>query len=322
MSNDNSKPAVSVICTAYNHEKYIRQCLEGFVMQKTDFPFEVIVHDDASTDGTADIIREFAAKYPDIIKPVLQTENQYSQSIPIMRTFMYPIAQGDFFAYCEGDDYWIDPDKLQRQYDYLTEHPEYTLCAHNVYAHNLTTGKKYMYTKFQFECNPKVDAVIMGGGSYFATNSLLVRKEAVLDLPECFRSKGFGDYQIAMHAAITGKCHVFVEFMSVTNRGVEGSWTSRNFNDESKRVVHYRKVIDLLQTIDKYYDGKYHAPISKTISKHEFDIALLEKDYKVMVRPEHKKRFRKQYKTGKERFRIYLKAWFPHLARAYRKITR
>ena len=113
------KPMVSVFCTAYNHEAYIRDALEGFVSQQTNFPFEVLIHDDASTDGTANIIREYAQKYPNIIRPVYQTQNQYSQKVPIIKTFLGPIAQGKYIAYCEGDDYWCDPLKLQRQVDFL-----------------------------------------------------------------------------------------------------------------------------------------------------------------------------------------------------------
>lgn len=110
---------VSIRCTAYNHEKYIRDALEGFVMQKTNFRFEAIVHDDASTDGTAAIIREYADKYPDIIKPIYETENQYSKHDGSLARIMNEACKGKYIAFCEGDDYWIDPFKLQKQVDIL-----------------------------------------------------------------------------------------------------------------------------------------------------------------------------------------------------------
>ena len=113
---------VSIFCQTYNHEPYIRQCIEGFLMQKTDFSFEVLVHDDASTDQTADIIREYEIKYPGIIKPIYQTENQFSKGISISITFQYPRAKGKYIAFCEGDDYWIDPLKLQKQVDILEKY--------------------------------------------------------------------------------------------------------------------------------------------------------------------------------------------------------
>ena len=119
---------VSIRCLVYNHEPYIRQCLDGFVMQKTNFRFEAIVHDDASTDGTAAIIREYAEKYPDIIKPIFETENQYSKGNGALRKIMDAHMRGKYIALCEGDDYWIDPLKLQKQVDYMEEHPECSMC--------------------------------------------------------------------------------------------------------------------------------------------------------------------------------------------------
>lgn len=110
---------VSIHCITYNHEPYIRDCLDGFVMQKTNFRFEAIVHDDASTDGTADIIREYASKYPEIIKPIFETENQYSKRDGSLTRIMNAACKGKYVAVCEGDDYWINPYKLQKQVDFL-----------------------------------------------------------------------------------------------------------------------------------------------------------------------------------------------------------
>lgn len=123
-TTESSLPLVSIRCITYNHEPFIRQCLEGFVMQQTNFPFEAIVHDDASTDGTAAIIREYAEKYPDIIKPIYETENQYSKHDGSLRKIMDAHMRGKYIAICEGDDYWIDPLKLQKQVDFMESHPE------------------------------------------------------------------------------------------------------------------------------------------------------------------------------------------------------
>lgn len=119
-----STPLVTIRCLVYNHEPYLRQCLDGFVMQKTDFPFEAIVHDDASTDRSAEIIREYAEKYPNIIKPIFETENQYSKRNGSIRRIMNEHTRGKYVALCEGDDYWIDPYKLQKQVDFLERHPD------------------------------------------------------------------------------------------------------------------------------------------------------------------------------------------------------
>ncbi len=119
-----NNPLVSIRCLVYNHGPYLRQCLDGFVMQKTDFAFEAIVHDDASTDNSAMIIREYAEKYPGIIKPIYESENQYRKGTigKIMDNAVSPSSK--YIAMCEGDDYWTDSLKLQKQVDYMEAHPK------------------------------------------------------------------------------------------------------------------------------------------------------------------------------------------------------
>ncbi len=132
---DINQPVVSVRCITYNHENYIAQALDGFLMQKTNFPFEVIVHDDASPDKTADIVREYEKKYPAIIKAIYQTENQYSKRDGTIARIMNEACKGKYIALCEGDDYWIDENKLQMQVDFLEENPEYGMCFHGALEH-------------------------------------------------------------------------------------------------------------------------------------------------------------------------------------------
>ena len=122
---------ISILCVTYNHENYIRKTLEGFLQQKGNFSYEIIVHDDASTDGTTDILKEYQKKYPDIIRLVLQTENQYSQKKKILFDFLFPEVRGKYIAICEGDDEWIYEGKLQRQFLRMEEYPEVSLCIHN-----------------------------------------------------------------------------------------------------------------------------------------------------------------------------------------------
>lgn len=127
------KPEVSVCCITYNHENFISEALDGFLMQETNFPFEVIVRDDASPDRTADIIREYEKKYPNIIKPIYELENGYQKGIkPSSVTFKK--AVGKYIALCEGDDYWTDEKKLQIQKDFLDKNEEYVICYTDVEA--------------------------------------------------------------------------------------------------------------------------------------------------------------------------------------------
>jgi glycosyltransferase involved in cell wall biosynthesis len=132
-ASSHEKPLVSILCACYNHESFIEDALNGFLMQRTDFPFEVIINDDASTDGSVEIINKYARLYPKIIKPILQTENQYGKGIKAF-FFTSGEAKGKYFALCQGDDYWLDETKLQTQADFLEKHLEYSLCGHNAFV--------------------------------------------------------------------------------------------------------------------------------------------------------------------------------------------
>jgi len=122
-------PLVSIVCCTYNHEYFIRDCIEGFMNQRVNFYFEILIHDDSSTDNTADIIREYELLYPEIIKPIYQVENQYSKGIDIVSKFQFSRAEGKYIAICEGDDFWIDPYKLQKQVDLLEKMSERNIVA-------------------------------------------------------------------------------------------------------------------------------------------------------------------------------------------------
>ena len=127
LDNNNKQPLVSICCTTYNHESYIRETIDGFLMQKTKFPIEIIIHDDASPDKTAEIIKEYADKYSDLVIPILQTENQLSKGISPSNVYVWPRVRGKYIALCEGDDYWTDPLKLQKQVDFLEANEHYGL---------------------------------------------------------------------------------------------------------------------------------------------------------------------------------------------------
>lgn len=127
-ASNNSAPLVSICCATYNHEKFIEVAIESFLMQEVDFPFEIIIHDDASTDKTPEIIKEYAQKYPDLIRPIFQDENQFRQGKRIMISCLIPHAIGKYIALCEGDDYWIDPKKLNKQISFLESNSRYVGC--------------------------------------------------------------------------------------------------------------------------------------------------------------------------------------------------
>ena len=131
-------PLVSICCVTYNHADTIAQALESFLAQRADVPVEILVHDDASTDGTEAILHEYAARYPDVVKPLFETENQYRKGLAMDATFNFPRAAGEYIALCEGDDYWCDPHKLKKQTEYLQAHPDCTFCFTNGYVRDMS----------------------------------------------------------------------------------------------------------------------------------------------------------------------------------------
>lgn len=127
---DWDKPLVSILCITYNHAPYIADALNGFLMQETDFPFEIIVHDDASTDGAQAIIKEYQAQYPGMIRAIYQEENQYSKGRRALG-FFQGLSDAEYLAVCEGDDYWLDAKKLQKQVHFLQDNQNYVITGHD-----------------------------------------------------------------------------------------------------------------------------------------------------------------------------------------------
>ena len=208
---------VSIRCCVYNHAPFLRQCLDGFVMQQTNFPFEAIVHDDASTDGSAEIIKEYAAKYPEIIKPILQTENQYSKKDGSIRRVMDAHTRGKYVAYCEGDDYWTDPLKLQKQVDFLEAHPECSLCCHAV-----------KFVSFNGLDNPLrnkclSEGIYKHGDIAIATGSAVVRSHCAKSAP-VHPGLRVGDDVLWLSCATQGSFYYMNDEMGVY-RLHAGSWS-------------------------------------------------------------------------------------------------
>ncbi|MBQ2857748.1 MAG: glycosyltransferase [Bacteroidaceae bacterium] len=253
---DKNNIIVSIICLAYNHEKYIRQCLEGFIMQKTNFTYEVIIHDDASTDKTATIIKEYESKFPNIIKPIYQKENQYSKGIKIGDTFLYPKARGKYIAECEGDDYWIDPLKLQKQVDFLEENPNYTMCCSDAIIK--TTESILDWSRYPQNQDVLIEDIIINGGWFIQTASLIYRKNILDKYPDYCKNCHVGDYPIMLWAGINGKIRWFAEKQVIYHYSMGNSWTSRIKKENiANLILGWRSEIDMLSGLDSYSKGKY-----------------------------------------------------------------
>ena len=310
--------AVSIICNAYNHGPYIKDALEGFIMQKTKFAFEVLIHDDASTDNTADIIREYEAKYPEIIKPIYQTENQYSKGG--VTRFQEPRIKGKYVAFCEGDDYWTDPYKLQKQYDAMEAHPEVDICAHSSVKVNAETKQKISeIAPRNKDCIIRTEDVIYGEGGFVATNSLFYRAELYLNAYE-FRKILRLDYTLQILGSLRGGMLYLSDYMSAYRYMVPGSWTCNYVKDEKKQEALFEKKQKMLESLNRETDYKFDSTIKKRILKNEA-ARLIEKN---KLKEVLKRKYREVLKDYSFIFRLKLrlKAYFPFLVTLKNKLRK
>ena len=234
------KPLVSVVSITYNHEPYIRDCLEGFLMQKTNFPIEIIIHDDASTDHTADILREYYEKRPDLFHIIIEQKNINSQGRSSLLETMQR-AKGKYIAICEGDDYWTDPLKLQKQFEFLEVNYKYSLCFHKV------EEKMEIYTKNHLR---QKSGTVRDKDIYpvwtIPTCSVLIRKEVTKEY-ESIRKKyqGLycGDIVLFLLAAKIGLLYGLPQKMGVYRRNSGGlTQTSRNMHNLRGILAHQKAI--------------------------------------------------------------------------------
>ena len=304
---------VSIICNTYNHSEYIRDALESFVGQKTDFAYEILVHDDASTDDTTNIIREYEQKYPEIIKPIYQSVNQYSQKIPIGVNYQFPRAKGKYIAFCEGDDYWTDPLKLQKQVDALETHPEVDMCAHSASKVDAATKREIgLVMPSEVDTVFTADKVILGGGGFVATNTLMYRRE-LHDNPPAFRRELYLDYTIQILGSLRGGMLYLADNMSAYRVMANGSWTSRIRKNKVAYVEHHKKVLKMLELLDEETFGKYSDAISIHRRELNFKFYRDMQENKILLSREYKREFKKLSFT--DRIKIRIKAYFPFLVK-------
>jgi glycosyltransferase involved in cell wall biosynthesis len=301
---------VSIICNTYNQESYLRQTLDSFINQKTNFNFEVIIHDDASTDSTAEIIREYQSRYPEIIVPIIEEENQYQKDVNITLDIDFPLAKGKYFAFCEGDDFWIDPLKLQKQVDYMENNPLCTMCIHSSIKVNKKGKNLGQYNTFKKNGIISIDKVILSGGEFCATNSILAPTRLVSDVPLYLKNYCI-DYFWQLYLAGEGYVYAFADVMSAYRINSVGSWTSRMRKDNCFFSQHLEAMYNNLLEYDQDTDYRYHEYVKQRITGNRYSYYVLKKQY-----DELKKEPLKDYVwklNRKEKIKLVLKINVPYI---------
>jgi glycosyltransferase involved in cell wall biosynthesis len=297
---------VSICCITYNQEEYIRDALDGFLSQETDFSYEVLIHDDASTDGTADIIREYARQYPEIIKPILQTENQYAKGLTnVSGTYNFPRAKGRYIAMCEGDDYWTDPHKLQRQTDYMEAHPDCSLVFHSacieVQGRALTERRMRPYRRSR-RVSPEE---IIDKTSGYPTASLMFRADMVKILPDFYVNAPLADIPLQLMAAARGWAYYMDRPMCVYRLGGAFSWTTlmKQGDYERKQRQYYQDMKKMYRGFDRETGGRFHEVARRALARIYFLTKVNTKQYGEVLA----KRNRRFYRELNLRTRFFIR---------------
>lgn len=253
---------VSVVCNTYNHEKYIKDALDGFLTQKTDFQYEIVLYDDASTDKTADIIRKYEAIHQDIIHAIYQKENQYSKkkNFLFMRE-VYFTCRGKYIAFCEGDDFWIDTHKLQMQVDFLEKHSDYILTAHNAIRLNCGDGTIDAINPYDCDKTLSPKEIIMQYHGNIPTASMVMRTDVLKKIDDLFWEYDVDDWLFQLACIPRGKIYYFDRIMSLYRYKHKDSWTATWEEDLQKHFEHGFGMIEFLERYNKYTNSIYEKHI-------------------------------------------------------------
>lgn len=307
---------VTILCITYNHGPYIRNTLDHFVNQRVNFSYEILIHDDASTDGTAEIIREYAEKYPNMFVPILQTKNQYSQAVPILAR-LYPKCRGKYVAICEGDDYWPDLDKLQKQFDFLESHPE----------HSGVAGVTHFFDdddRVTREPMPAPDYAGKDAGEWeylnvpsanIASNTLMMRSSVVHN-PSFLRaneeSPRVGDILLMLKTFEDGKLYVMPDIFQFHRD--QSRENASNYNSIFNWKQKFTHCVDVLNAITNNFEKPHD--LSKWFEKNLFVM------YIQACRAGEKQEFMEIYHQAPARYQVSLKRlWLKNLpGRVFAKI--
>jgi len=274
-------PFLSACVITHNHAAYIKETIEGVLMQKVDFPWELIIADDFSTDGTREILLEYKKKYPQFIKLILQTNNA-----GVEKNFsdLINAVKSKYMAFLDGDDYWTDPLKLQIQVDEMEKHLECDMCCHTSFIKHLD-GSRPDNIKFYHGDSIKIfytKDIITTGGGFCHIDSLVCRRNMFNNIPKFFLER-LCDYFLEILGSIRGGILYIPRCMSVYRSFSIGSWSEKNKKNFEHYLWFYSKYNDILNELDKYMNYKYSKEIERRITMTNY---LVWKRFKTLNKKE------------------------------------
>lgn len=285
---------VLVNCMTYNQYRYIQDALNGFAIQETNFPYICVVIDDASTDGEQDTILNY------LNRECNMSESEYSEddnarsyfathkknqhccfAVYLLKRNLYKETQLkeklyledkrkciEYEAFCEGDDFWTDPLKLQKQVDFLDANPEYSMCCSDAFIETPTGVEDWSRYKNSQKVSPQ--DMIMGGGLYVQTVTLLFRTGILKEYPQCCKQCHVGDYPMKIFGSINGLYYI-TEKTSAYRFMSNGSWTSKNnVGGVDVWIPRWRSEVDMLIGLDTYSGNEYAEAFTQRIQEYLF----------------------------------------------------
>ena len=274
--NADNQIEVTVWCLTYNHRLYIRDALEGFVNQITNFKYKVVIYDDASTDGTSDIVAEYKKKYPDLFDITIADNNRYSQGKlgSYLIEWRREKIEGNYTAICEGDDCWVDRFKLQRQYDYMKSHTECALCMHNAIWMDYEQSVIRSDITFTGNINGRLKSakeIIIQKNAHPPTASFLLKNE-IWDMPDFFFNGFVTDYPIQLAALCIGTIYCDSRYMSIYRCGTPKSHGSRIKANKNFSECVCLNLINFLYRYNKYTKFQYKDYVEGAITRFTFSL--------------------------------------------------
>lgn len=298
-----NKIKVSICCVTYNQQEYIKEALDTFINQKTNFNYEIIVHDDASTDNTVNIIKQYSKKYPNLVIPILEKENQYKIKPNSILEICFKKAKGEYIALCDGDDGFIDRNKLEKQIEYMDANPNISLCTHDTKVVDATGN-------FIENLSPYPNGIIniemlLKDSKSMHTSSMLFRKKDVKKLPNYFHQATVGDLPLKLYLLSLGDGYHFDKVMSFYRTNAIGSWSLKEKKDISSLEKNHKMEIKLYNQFNEETKYIYDELVKSRILYKEFNYYLRTNNFNEI----YKKKYRSLYKklSFKQRLKLKIK---------------